>query len=86
MSNIDVVFSRELLRTVMKTVRKHTTVAQRKSVWVYHFGRGDYEVQSTGKHAISLKRWYGSASNAYEARANFWMRWLEKEGIKEGAE
>lgn len=68
--NKDAVFTRILLKNVMKVVRKHTTVEQRKSVWVYHFGRDDYEVQSTGKYTVKHNRWQGSASTAYEARAN----------------
>ena len=40
-------------KNVLKTVRKHTTVNQRKSVWIYHFGRDDYEVQSTGKDKVT---------------------------------
>lgn len=81
--NKDVEFTRILLKNVMQIVRKHTTVEQQKSVWVYHFGRDDYEAQSTGKHAVKPNRWYGSASTAYEARANFWSQWLDKKGIKE---
>ena len=78
MTNIDVIFGRNLLKEVLKTVVKHTTVNQRKSVWTYHFGRDNYEVQSTGKDKVTPSYWQGSASNAYEARANFWMRWLDK--------
>lgn len=79
----DVELTRILLKNVMKVVRKHTTVEQRKSVWVFHFGRDDYVVRSTGKYAVSPNRWYGSASTAYEARANFWSQWLDKNRIKE---
>lgn len=81
--NRDVVFTRIQLRNIMQTVRKYTTVEQRKSVWTYSFGRGMYEAQSTGKHKVIPNYWQGSASTAYEARANFWMQWLDKKGIKE---
>ena len=83
MTNMDIIFSRELLKNVLKTVSKHTTVNQRKSVWTYHFGRDDWEAQSTGKDSVKPNRWYGSASNAYEARANFWMQWLDKKGVNQ---
>lgn len=78
MKNMDVIFGRNLLKEVMDDVRKHTTVLQRKSVWTYNFGSGNWEAQSTGKNAVTPNYWSGRASNAYEARANFWMQWLEK--------
>ena len=78
MTNVDVIFGRNLLKEVLKIVNKHTTVKQRKSVWTYHFGRDDWEAQSTGKDKVNPNYWQGSASNAYEARANFWMQWLDR--------
>ena len=81
--NKDVVFTRILLKNVMQTVRKYTTVEQRKTVWTIKMGRGEYEAQSTGINKVVPSYWYGSASTAYEARAKFWMQWLDKKGIKE---
>jgi len=83
MQEREVIFTRNLLKEVMKTVRKYTTVKQRASVWTYHFGRGSWEAQSTGKDAVKPNYWSGEASSAYEARANFWTKWLDKKSIKE---
>jgi len=80
MTSLDVIFGRNLLREVMKTVRKHTTVAQRKSVWVYNHGRGIYEVQSAEMYP---NRWYGRASSAYEAKAKFWEEWIKQHQLED---
>lgn len=79
----NVIFTRILLQNVMNIVRKHTTPKQRKSVWTlkYSHEENKYEAQSTGKDKVVPSYWYGSAFSAYEARANFWMQWLESKGI-----
>lgn len=78
--DINVSFCRTLLRSVMKDINPVTTVAERKSAWVYHFGRGHWEF-----HGPDEFYWDGRADNAYDARAKGWLAWwesLEKEGAK----
>lgn len=68
-----------LLVQVMIDVRKHTTKEQRLSVWVYDYGDGYYDVQSSGKDSLAgYKFWSGEADNKYHARYLFWGKWLEK--------
>lgn len=71
--DINVTFSRELLKKVMEDIRTVTTAAERKDAWVYHFGRDDWEF-----HGPDGYYWWGSADNAYDARQQGWSAWWKK--------
>lgn len=45
MSNINIMFSRTLLKAVMEEVKKHATADEIKQAWVYHFDRDSWEVR-----------------------------------------
>jgi hypothetical protein len=71
-------FCNHLLKEVMKDVRKHTTVEQRKAAWVYRYPRHTYEFQGPDKFY-----WYGSADCRHDAFANGWMAWLREKGYED---
>lgn len=70
--DINIRFARTLLRLALADVNPLTTVAERKAVWVYDFGRDHWEF-----HGPNGYYWHGSADNAYAARAQGWSHWLE---------
>lgn len=72
--NINTVFCRGLLRLVMVDVKERTTPKQRKDAWVYRVDSSTWEFHGPDKYY-----WYGSADNAYDARAQGWSHWLEDE-------
>lgn len=77
MTDINTIFCREMLKSVMIDVRKHTTVEERKSAWVYctqrHGGNNQFEF-----HGPNDFYWHGRADNAANARAKGWEAWLAK--------
>lgn len=73
MTDINILFCRTLLSSVMEEVKKMTTGVERKAAWVYHFkGFGDH----WEFHGPDKFYWHGSADNAYDARAKGWQAWL----------
>jgi hypothetical protein len=77
--SLDSDFGRLLLAQITPTVKDHTTAAQRKAAWTYHFGRGQWEF-----HGPDHFYWHGRASSAYEARYKGWIAYLESKGIDIG--
>lgn len=69
-SDINQAFCRTLLRVVMDDIKTITTAKERKTAWVYKFGRDHWEF-----HGPDGFYWHGSADNAYDARANGWQAW-----------
>jgi hypothetical protein len=67
-ADINTLFCRELLKTVMADVRNHTTAEERKAAWVYytyrHGGNNQFEF-----HGPAAFYWHGRADNADDARA-----------------
>lgn len=72
MSNVNLAFCRQLFKLVLMDVRKLATPEEIKAAWVYHFERDNWEF-----HGPNGFYWYGSADNAYDARANGWQAWLD---------
>lgn len=72
MADLNLAFTRALLRTVMDDIKLHTTAAERKAAWVYHLG-GQWEF-----HGPDGFYWHGRADNAYDARAQGWQAWWRK--------
>lgn len=81
MADINAIFCRELLKSVMGDVRKHTTTDERKAAWVYctyrHGGNNQFEFHGPGDFY-----WHGRADNANDARAKGWEAWLRSKGIE----
>ena len=73
MSDINQAFCRSLLSMIMPEVKKVTTAAERKAVWVYRYPRDHWEF-----HGPNDFYWYGSAGNAWDARYHGWSAWLRK--------
>jgi hypothetical protein len=70
MSNINIDFSRTLLRIVLDDIKPLTTAAERKDAWVYKCMEDHWEFHGPGEFY-----WHGSADNAYDARAKGWQAW-----------
>jgi hypothetical protein len=89
--DINLAFCRALLKQVMAEVRKHATGEEIKNAWVYGYKNGrdhadSWEFHGPGRGPIVGSTdpvkppnfyWYGSADNAYDARAQGWQAWLE---------
>lgn len=73
MTDINLTFCRALLKAVLADVKPHTTVAERADAWVIKTGRDSWEF-----HGPREFYWYGSADNAFDARAQGWQAWLAK--------
>lgn len=71
--DINIAFCRTLLARVMVDVKEQTTPQQRKDAWVYQTSLGTWEFHGPNKYY-----WYGSADNAYDARAQGWQHWLDE--------
>ena len=72
-NQMDVEFCRHLMVLAhrdVKAVAPHINL--RKDAWVWNGGRDNWEFHGPGNFY-----WYGSAGNAYDARAKGWNRWLE---------
>lgn len=82
MSSFDIAFSREYLKLTTKTVKQHFPDLKLNSAWVYHF-HGDHWEFHLPIAGTEEFYWHGSASNAFEARANGWHAFLESKGIEE---
>jgi len=68
-------FCREYLKRIMRTVRNHTTLEQRNSVWTWKCGLG-----SSPKHEFHGPDgfyWYGQSCCKWHARTEGWISWLE---------
>lgn len=75
MASIDIIFSRALLSTGIKTLKKHfPKVRPMKDGWVWCAGRDHWEF-----HGPDRFYWHGSAGNAYDARYKGWMAWAYKQ-------
>lgn len=72
-------FCRQHLAIVMKDVREHTTVEQRKAAWAYSYGIGD----SVEFHGPDDFYWYGSGCCKWHARAEGWQAWMREKGFEE---
>jgi hypothetical protein len=72
MADIDTYFCRALLAQVQPDVY---AAGKRpfKDAWVWHAWRDLWEF-----HGPDDYYWYGSASNAYEARYKGWTAWLNR--------
>lgn len=70
MTNIDVLFGRNLLSQIIPDVRK-AGKRPMKDGWVWCAGRDHWEF-----HGPDDFYWHGSAGNAYEARYKGWSAWL----------
>jgi hypothetical protein len=70
--NIDIEFSRQLLRQIVPTL-KEKGMRVLKDAWVYGYGRDQWEFHGPNKFF-----WHGRASNAYEARFKGWQAWLDR--------
>lgn len=84
-SSVDVAFCRSLLREAHRLVKHHFPLINlREEAWVYHSGRDDWEFHGPkGPGGVDDQfYWYGSASNAYEARYKGWMAWLRHVGVE----
>ena len=75
---LDVAFCRSLLSAVHRDVKAARPYLNlRKDAWIWGpTFRDNYEF-----HGPDGFYWYGSAANAYDARAKGWSAWLRKEGI-----
>ncbi len=71
--DINLAFTRLLLKGTMEVIKPLTTVAERKAAWVYHLMGDDWEF-----HGPDGFYWYGDADNAYHARQQGWEAWREK--------
>lgn len=71
--DINLAFTRLLLKGTMEVIKPLTTVAERKAVWVYHFNGDHWEF-----HGPNDFYWHGSADNAYDARHKGWEAWREQ--------
>ena len=81
MSDMDLAFSRALLREGHNAVKLHfPEVNLRKAAWVYHFMHDHWEF-----HGPDGFYWHGRAGDAYEARYKGWMAWLKSKGVMEDA-
>lgn len=69
-------YERELYAGVMVDVRKHKPDVKAREAWVWKAGRDHWEFH------YGQFYWHGSATGAYEARANGWTAWLRKEGVE----
>lgn len=75
--NIDIAFSRALMREATKTVREFfPRISVQKDAWVHKSFRDSWEFHGPDKFY-----WYGTADNAYHARYQGWMAWLRHKGI-----
>ncbi len=80
MQDVDIAFSRVLLRGVHDEVRKHLPkISVRKDAYVMNVGRDHWEFHGPDNYYNGSI----SASNAYEARANGWLAYLKTKGITE---
>jgi hypothetical protein len=70
--DINLAFTKLLLKGTMEVIKPLTTVAERKAAWVYHFERDSWEF-----HGPDGFYWHGSADNAYHARQQGWEAWRE---------
>jgi hypothetical protein len=79
MPDINISFSRELLKRVHADVKKVAPeVNLTRHAWVYCVGRGHWEFN--GPYDFY---WHGSADNAYDARCKGWYAWLAEFGTQE---
>ncbi len=72
MANINVEFSRELLKVVLQEVKAAFPDIKVSEAWVYKYNDGRWEFHGPNKYY-----WYGRADNAYDARYKGWVSWLE---------
>ena len=75
MIDINTQFNRTLLAEVMKEVREHTTVAERKAACGYKYSCLNNQGEFIGPERFY---WHGSASSITEAKINGWNAWLDK--------
>lgn len=61
---------------LMVDVKKFRPGIKHREAWVYKVGKDHWEFH------FGEYYWHGSAGNAYEARANGWSAWLEKNGVE----
>jgi hypothetical protein len=71
MANINTMFTRTLLSTIVPTVRE-AGKSPMKDGWVWNAGRDHWEF-----HGPDNFYWHGNAGDAYEARYKGWSAWLE---------
>lgn len=78
MSDVNVAFARSLMKIVHKDVKRAfpEIVLNSKSYWVYRYPRDKWEF-----HGPDGFYWYGSAFNAYDARAQGWAAYLRSKNI-----
>lgn len=65
-------FCRQVLKEVMKDVRKHVPIEQRRKVHTYKFsgfGTGEF-------HGPNNFYWHGSVCCRWDARSNGWQAYL----------
>ena len=62
---------RSLLKDIMKDVRKHVPVEERKKFYSHKSWRGQYEFQGPGG-----VYWHGQACCSYYAKYNGWCAYL----------
>lgn len=72
MTNINLIFSRLLMVATHKDARAAGYRTPMRSAWVWKYGRQNYEF-----HGPDDFYWYGTATNAYEARSKGWSALLE---------
>ncbi len=73
MTDINVAFSREVLKETMVDIKRVTSPKERKDAWVWKSQFGSWEF-----HGPEGYYWFGDADNAYDARAKGWTAWWEK--------
>ena len=94
MTDINIVFSRELLKRISADVRKHMVrkairrdCNNPRAARAYMTPMKDAWVWHFHRdhwefHGPDGFYWHGSADNAYDARAHGWSAWLRKEGAE----
>ena len=69
-------FDRALYAEVVKDVRAHDPAVRLRDAWVYKLDKDHWEFHYKEFY------WHGDASSAFEARANGWSRWLDRQSTE----
>jgi hypothetical protein len=76
MSNLNLAYTRAVLKSVTIDVLRHNPAANLKAAWVWEAGRDHWEFHYNDFY------WHGRSHNASEAYSAGWTAWLTKQGAE----
>lgn len=80
MTDINIVFCRELLKKAHEIVKRNfPNIKLNSDAWTWH----DSDKRNWEFHGPDKFYWYGGADNAYDCRYKGWMAYLREKGIKD---